>query len=79
MASPADKRMQYNQVVAKAWGNEMFRKKLVRDPAATLQQEGVELPAGVQVVVVEDTATTIHFVLPNKPIGGEKAEDFVVC
>ena len=76
----ADKRMQYNQIVAKAWGNEMFRNKLVRDPVATLTQEGVELPAGVTVQVLEDTDSVIHFVIPKKPAGGDaKAEDFAVC
>lgn len=76
----ADKRMQYNQIVAKAWGNEMFRNKLKRDPAGTLAQEGVELPPGVTVEVVEDTDTVVHFVIPKKPAGGDaKAEDFAVC
>jgi hypothetical protein len=75
----ADKRMQYNQIVAKAWGNEMFRSKLIRDPLGTLKQEGVDLPPGVSVQVVEDTEKVVHFVLPKKPAGGEQAEDFAVC
>ena len=76
----ADRQMQYQQVVAKAWGNEMFKSKLMRDPAGTLKAEGLEIPAGVSVSIVQDTATTMHFVLPMKPAGGTgKAEDFVIC
>jgi hypothetical protein len=76
----ADKRMQYNQIIAKAWGNDMFRQKLVRDPAGTLKQEGVDLPAGVSVKVMEDSDQVVHFVLPKKPAGGVgTAEDFVIC
>jgi Nitrile hydratase, alpha chain len=76
----ADKRMQYNQIVAKAWGNEMFRRKLLKDPAGTLRDEGVDLPKGVEVKVVEDTPGRIHFILPVKPAGQvDAAVDFVVC
>ena len=76
----ADRRMQYNQIVAKAWGNEMFRQKLMRDPGGTLKQEGVDLPAGVDVKVMEDTDNVVHFVLPKKPAGGAgTAEDFMIC
>lgn len=74
-----DKRTQYNQIVAKAWGNDVFKKKLLRDPAGTLKQEGVALPAGADVKIVEDTDAVVHFVLPKKPAGGDKAEDFVIC
>jgi hypothetical protein len=76
----ADRNMQYQQVVAKAWGNDMFRSKLLRDPAGTLKAEGIVIPTGVEVKVMEDTATVMHFVLPVKPAGGSgKAEDFVIC
>ena len=58
----------------------MFRQKLVRDPAGTLKQEGVDLPSGVSVKVMEDSDQVVHFVLPKKPAGGAgAAEDFVIC
>ena len=79
MANPQSRWMQYQQIVAKAWGNEMFRRKLVRDPAATLSQEGVSVPAGVQVKVVEDTDQVMHLVLPVKPAGADTPDDFAIC
>jgi len=71
--------MQYQQVVAKAWGNDMYRSKLLRDPTGTLKAEGIDIPAGVEVKVVEDSAKLMHFVLPVKPAGEGKAEDFIIC
>ncbi len=79
MANAQTRWMQYQQIVAKAWGNEMFRNKLVRDPGATLAQEGVSVPAGVQVKVVEDSAKVMHLVLPVKPAGADKPDDFAIC
>ena len=80
MATALDKRMtQYNQIIAKAWGNEMFKSKLLRDPVGTLKQEGVEMPAGVQIKVLEDTDALVHLVVPKRPEGEERADFFGMC
>jgi hypothetical protein len=80
MESPQDRRMQYQQIVAKAWANEVYRQRLLRDPAGALRSEGVSVPEGVEVKVLEDTPKLVHFVLPVKPAGGGgEAEDFYIC
>lgn len=61
------------QLIAKAWADENFKKKLLSDPAAVLKAEGVELPAGMEVRAVEDTQTMHHLVIPTKPT--ELSED----
>lgn len=72
--------MQYQQIVAKAWGNEVYRQRLLRDPKGTLASEGVSLPDDVEVKVLEDTPKLVHFVVPVKPAdGGGEAEDFFIC
>ena len=72
--------MQYQQIVAKAWANDLYRQRLLRDPKGTLRSEGVDVPDGVEVQVLEDTAKLIHFVLPVKPAGGAgQADDFFIC
>jgi hypothetical protein len=38
------KKMQ--QIIAKAWMDEGFKKRLLDNPAATLKEQGVEIPAG---------------------------------
>jgi len=80
MTSPQDPRMQYQQIVAKAWANDIYRQRLLRDPKGTLRSEGINVPDDVDVQVIEDTPKLLHFVLPVKPAGGGgKAEDFFIC
>lgn len=55
------------KVVAKAWADEAYKSKLVNDPAAVLQAEGLAVPPGAQFKVVEDTANLRHLVLPAMP------------
>jgi len=72
--------MQYQQIVAKAWGNEVYRQRLLRDPKGTLRSEGLEIADDVEVKVLEDTPKLVHFVIPVKPAGGGgEAEDFFIC
>ena len=72
--------MQYQQIVAKAWANEVYKQRLLRDPKGTLRSEGVNLPDDVDVKVLEDTPKLVHFVVPVKPAGGGgEAEDFFIC
>ena len=54
-------------MVAKAWADETFKKKVFSDPAAMLKAEGIEAPQGAQFKVVEDTAAPRHPVLPAMP------------
>ncbi len=48
-----EKRMQ--TVFAKAWKDKGFKTRLLRDPAAMLEQEGVYIPDGLHIRVIEDT------------------------
>ena len=60
----------YGQIVAEAWADPAFKRRLLADPAAVLRERGIELPAGMQVRVVEDTDQFTNLVLPAMP-GGE--------
>ncbi|NVO17886.1 MAG: NHLP leader peptide family natural product precursor [Rhodoplanes sp.] len=55
------------EIISKAWTDDSFKEKLLSDPVATLKAEGVELPAGLQVRMVENTENVFHFVLPLMP------------
>ena len=41
--------------------------RLMAEPAAVLREAGIELPAGQQVRVVENTDQVVHLVLPQQP------------
>jgi hypothetical protein len=51
-------------VIGQAMNDPAFRKRLLADPAGTLKGAGVDVPEGVTIEVVEDTATKVHLVLP---------------
>ena len=58
---------QYGQVVAKAWADEEFKQRLLADPAAVLQAEGITVPPGVELRAVENTDKVMYLMLPPKP------------
>ena len=55
-----------SRVIAKCRADEGFKRKLLADPAATLKTEGVVLPAGVSIKVLENTDKVFHLVIPAK-------------
>ncbi|MEA1671870.1 NHLP leader peptide family RiPP precursor [Nitrospirillum sp. BR 11163] len=57
-----------DDIIAKAWGDEAYRARLLADPAAALREEGVDLPVGALVRVLQDTATAQTLVLPMRPL-----------
>ncbi|WOJ93370.1 NHLP leader peptide family RiPP precursor [Congregibacter variabilis] len=57
----------FSQVVAKCWADDDYKQKLINDPAAVLKAEGVEMPEGVSLRVVEDSEQLHTIVLPAKP------------
>ena len=52
------------KIVAKAWADEDYKQRLLDDPASVLRAEGMTLPEGVEINVVEATAKNAWFVLP---------------
>ena len=69
---------QYAQIVAKCWADPAFKTKLLANTNATLAAEGVDVPAGVEVRVVENSANVIYVVLQAPPAQGDlKDEDLM--
>jgi len=58
------------RVIAKAWADEGFKQRLLKGPAAVLKDEGVDIPQGLEVRVVENTDKVFHIVLPPEPRRG---------
>jgi hypothetical protein len=61
------KNNQINNILAKCWTDASFKQQLLADPAAALKAEGVEIPAGYTVRVLENTDKVINYVLPPNP------------
>jgi hypothetical protein len=58
---------QIKNILAKCWADASFKQKLLTDPAAALKAEGIEIPAGYTVRVVENTDKVVNYVLPPNP------------
>jgi hypothetical protein len=58
-----------SRIVAKAWADPAFKQRLLTNAALALKAEGIALPPGVQLRVVENTDAVWHLVLPAKPAG----------
>jgi len=56
-----------HQILARCWTDAAFKARLLADPVAVLQAEGVRVPAGVQLRVLENTAQVAYLVIPSRP------------
>lgn len=57
----------WSKVVAKTWLDEHFKKRFLADPKTVLKEHGIEVPAEVNVKVVENSGKTVYFLLPERP------------
>jgi hypothetical protein len=63
-----------NELLVKCWRDVDTRKRFIANPKAVLAEHEIELPPAIEIVVVEDTVTKVHVVLPpmaaTKPTAG---------
>jgi len=55
------------KVIAKAWTDAAYKKRLIKEPAKVLAEEGIKVPKGVKVQVHENSKKALHVVLPQRP------------
>ena len=58
---------QIDAIISKCWTDESFKQKLLADSTNALKEEGMEIPAGYTVNVLENSSKVINFVLPPNP------------
>ncbi len=63
------------QVIARAWSDPAFKAQLLSDPKAAIAGYGIDLPAGLNLKIAENTADTIHIVLPATPSQAAELSD----
>jgi hypothetical protein len=63
----------WRKLIERSWSDEAFRQQLVDDPNKALRDAGVDVPHGVNFVVVENEPARLHLVLPARP--GEAPAD----
>lgn len=57
------------KVIAKAWSDPAYKKKLIENPEATLAAEGLSTPKGMHIEIHENTNKVVHLNLPQRPEG----------
>ena len=63
-------------IAEKAWKDEAFHKDVLANPNKVYEQfMGTPVPPGMTIKVLEDTPTTVHFVLPAKPANAGELSD----
>jgi len=55
------------EIVANAWCDPEFKKRLIAQPREALAAHGIRVPEGVEIAIVENTPSKIYLVLPQKP------------
>jgi hypothetical protein len=55
------------QVLMRCWTDPEFKQALIDNPSMVLASQGITIPTGVNVVVVEDEPDRVHLVIPSKP------------
>jgi hypothetical protein len=67
----------WGQIVARAWSDEDFRRRLLADPRAVLTEYGLDVPEDREIRLVEDTPDVCHLILPVSPAGELADEELV--
>jgi hypothetical protein len=62
-----DQEKKLQQLIARTWADDSFKQKLLADPAAILATEGLPVPAGITMKVMENTDKVCYLVIPAKP------------
>jgi hypothetical protein len=76
---PRQKR-RWGQIVARAWDDDAFRQRLLTEPASVLREEGIDVPPGVALRVIESGSAEASeeetcFWLPPSPADEDFMED----
>lgn len=56
-----------NRTLSRCWSDAGYKAKLLADPAGVFKAEGLPMPEGVELRVLEDTDQTVHLVIPVRP------------
>lgn len=65
----------WEKIIAKAMSDQVFRLRLMKNPREALKDHGIELPANVNLKVLEEKADTRYLIIPRENAGAISEED----
>lgn len=69
------KEQAWAKVVAQAWADEEFKKRLLADPNGVLRENGIEIPETIKIKISEGKEDEITLTLPPKPAESLSVEE----
>ena len=66
------------ETFAACWKDEAFKARFLANPKAVLAEQGIEVPDGIDVNVVENSDNCVHITLPAPPNNMEQLTDQVL-
>ena len=63
---------QLAELFAACWKDDALKARFMADPKAVLAEHGIDVPAGIDVNVVENSDNTVHITMPKAPDGHEE-------
>ena len=63
----SDRTQVLSRIVETAWKDKAFKAQLLANPRTALKQLNVPVPDSITVQVHEESATTLHLVIPRDP------------
>ena len=70
-----EERNKLAKLFAACWKDEALKARFMSDPKAVLAEHGIDVPAGINVNVVENTDNTVHITMPQSPAGASELSD----
>jgi hypothetical protein len=63
------------KLFAACWKDEALKARFMADPKAVLAEYGIDVPAKIDVNVVENSDNTVHITMPMAPAGAGDLSD----
>ena len=67
----------FGEIISKCWYDAAFKKRFMSEPKKVLAEFGMDLPAGLEVKVVENTDNVMYLTIPPNPkaMAGELSDN----
>jgi hypothetical protein len=65
-----EKRKKLGKIIAKAWADEEFKQRLLKDVTAVIKEEGLDVPSGGEASAKEPLEKTLIITLPTGELAG---------
>ena len=70
-----EERNKLAELFAACWKDEALKARFMTDPKAVMAEHGIDVPANMNVNVVENSDNTVHITMPMAPAGAGELSD----